>query len=322
MGAPPTPLTAPLTSPLTSPLTIPLTIPLTVVGGYLGAGKTTLLNHLLRHPGGRRIGVIVNDFGSLAIDASLLADAAGDGLISLPNGCVCCTIGEGLHEALDALATSASPLDHIVIEVSGVADPAVTAAWSTVPPFEPAGVIVLADATSIVHRSRDRYVGGEVTRQLAGADLVVVTKSDACDERHLAEVEQWLAATSGGAPSIRVVDGRVSTGVILGVRSSNRPVRTSAGVHHDSHYESWSWTSTEPVRRDVLDGFLAELPVEVLRVKGRVELDDGSWVLLQVVGRRVDVAPTAPAEHSELVAIAIRPSAGTPATNPFALHFR
>ncbi len=80
------------------------TIPLTVIGGYLGAGKTTMLNHLLRHPDGRRIGVIVNDFGSLAIDASLLGDVADDGVISLPNGCVCCTVGAGLHEALDALA--------------------------------------------------------------------------------------------------------------------------------------------------------------------------------------------------------------------------
>lgn len=183
-------------------------IPLTVIGGYLGAGKTTLVNHLLGHPDGRRIGVIVNDFGSLAIDASLLATATGD-LVSLPNGCVCCTVGAGLHEALEALAAAEPRLDHVVIEVSGVADPAVAAAWGTVPPFQPAGVIVLADATSVLQRSRDRYVGGEVIRQLEGADLVVVTKTDACDEVELDAVERWIASRSRGAPSIRVVRGDV-----------------------------------------------------------------------------------------------------------------
>ena len=176
------------------------TIPLTVIGGYLGAGKTTLVNHLLRHPDGRRIGVIVNDFGSLAIDATLLAASAGGDLVSLPNGCVCCTVGAGLHEALETMASAERGLDHVVIEVSGVADPSDAAAWGTVPPFEPAGVIVLADATSGVHRSRDRYVGGEVTRQRAGADLVVVTKTDACDEVEVDVVEGWITATPGAAP--------------------------------------------------------------------------------------------------------------------------
>ena len=75
-------------------------IPLTVVGGYLGAGKTTLVNALLRDPGGRRLGVVVNDFGTLAIDAERLAGAEGAGLVSLPNGCVCCTLGADLQGAL------------------------------------------------------------------------------------------------------------------------------------------------------------------------------------------------------------------------------
>ena len=294
------------------------TIPLTVIGGYLGAGKTTLVNHLLRHPDGRRIGVIVNDFGSLAIDATLLAASAGGDLVSLPNGCVCCTVGAGLHEALETMAAAERGLDHVVIEVSGVADPSVAAAWGTVPPFEPAGVIVLADATSVVQRSRDRYVGGEVTRQLAGADLVVVTKTDACDEVELDAVERWITATSGGAPSIRVVGGEVPADVILGVgRSSAGASRADRG--HGAHYVSWSWTTEDRVARADLDRFLSSLDSSVVRVKGWVHLDDGIWVDVQVVGRRADVTPGAPADRTEVVAIAIRED--PPVPDPFVLQF-
>ncbi len=158
---------------------------MTVIGGYLGAGKTTLVNQLLRHPEGRRIGVIVNDFGSVGIDVELLAasaeDAVGSGrIVSLPNGCVCCTIGSGLQDALTALVALAPAPDHIVVEVSGVADPASAAAWATVPPFAPGGVVVLAAADSVRSMARDRFVGQEVVRQLAGADLILVTKSDLC----------------------------------------------------------------------------------------------------------------------------------------------
>jgi G3E family GTPase len=296
----------------------PSTIPLTVVGGYLGAGKTTLLNRLLREPDGRRLGVIVNDFGSLAIDADLLAGAGDDDVISLANGCVCCTVGAGLHDALADLA--ARDVDHVVIEVSGVADPATAAAWGTVPPFEPAGVIVLADATSVIERARDRYVGSEVTRQLSGADLVLVTKPDACDESQLAEVETWLETVSERVPTTRVVDGRIPAAVVLGVRSeSSGHVHGAAAVGHDVLYDSWTWVSDEPTQRRAVDEFVRALPADLLRVKGRVRLDDGTWIQVQTVGRRVDLSATAPAGRSELVGIGIRRD--PPAPDPFALHF-
>jgi G3E family GTPase len=296
----------------------PSTIPLTVVGGYLGAGKTTLVNSLLREPGGRRLGVIVNDFGSLAIDADLLAELGDDDVISLANGCVCCTVGAGLHDALADLA--ARDVDHVVIEVSGVADPATAAAWGTVPPFAPAGVIVLADATSVIERARDRYVGAEVTRQLGGADLVLVTKPDACDESRIAEVERWLGTVSRDAPMTRVVDGRIPADVVLGVRTGpSGHVRGALEVGHDGLYDSWSWVSDTAMPRRALDEFVGALPAGLLRVKGRVHLDDGTWIQVQTVGRRVDLSVAAPAGRSELVGIGIHRD--PPAPDPFASHF-
>ena len=98
-------------------------LPVTVVGGYLGAGKTTLLNRLLADTQGRRLAVLVNDFGAVNIDAGLIANRDGE-TISLVNGCVCCSIGDNLGMTLYDLAERPDGPEHIVIEASGVADPA------------------------------------------------------------------------------------------------------------------------------------------------------------------------------------------------------
>ena len=280
-------------------------IPLTVIGGYLGAGKTTLLNQLLKNADGRRIGVIVNDFGSLAIDADLLGGTS-DGIISLPNGCVCCTVGGGLHEALTALTNSLDDLDQIVIEVSGVADPVVAAGWGTVPPFEPGGVIVLAAADSIRTHARDKYVGGEVVRQLQGADLVLVTKSDLCGIEEVAAVGEWLDDVSGGAPRITGTNGDVPTDLVLGVRPGNIAARSSSSNHTD-RYLTWSWTSSQPIASTGLQAFLDALPSGVLRLKGFINLDDDSAVVVQVVGRQSVLWPISEPldSDSRLVAIGL-----------------
>ncbi len=305
----------------------PARIPLTVLGGYLGAGKTTVLNRLLAEPGGRRIGVIVNDFGSIGIDAAWLARAGGDGVVNLPNGCACCTLGDDLHGALERLAAGGG-IDHVVVEVSGVADPAATAAWSTVEPFAPGGVIVLAAADSVRELATDRYVGGEVVRQLTGADLIVVTKLDRCDRGTIDAVGAWLDRVAPTIPRVRATHGDVPPDVLLGITPLRRPDDGRDGdagcgsepdpVHqHTERYETWAWDSDRPLDRTRLTTFLETLPAGVLRLKGWVALSDGETVDVDVVGRNSDVRVGAPgsttAGATALVAIGVL---GTP--DPFA----
>ncbi len=280
----------------------PAPIPITVIGGYLGVGKTTLLNRLLAQSAGRRLGVVVNDFGELGIDATLLqasiddTDDVAPPVVNLANGCVCCTLGDDLRSTLEMLGSIAPRLDHIVIEASGVADPAAAAAWGTVPGFAPGGVVVLAAADSVMRSARDRYVGAEVVRQLEGADLVVVTKVDLVGSAETARVHAWLAATCDAA-IIEAESGRIGVEIVLGpplgatVGSDAVSSATSHGVE-DGPYVRWS-TDTGVVPVEQLDRFLTNLPDGVLRLKGFVEVQlptgEVSTRLVQVVGRSVTV---------------------------------
>lgn len=259
-------------------------IPATVLGGYLGAGKTTLVNRLLRAPGGRRIGVLVNDIGEVSIDAALIADVTDD-LVTLANGCICCTLSDGFAAALDPLR--ALPLDAIVVECSGVADPHAVAAHVQTPGFALAGVVVLADASTLAAKAADRFVGTTVTRQLAAADLVVLNKVDLVDDGAARAAAAVIGRAAPGTPVVTAIDADVAIDVVLGVRHHDRVLDAAPPPGHPTTTTTW----TEPLTRAALDAVLAALPPNTVRAKGVFDVVElpGHRVVVQVVGRRVTV---------------------------------
>jgi G3E family GTPase len=168
--------------------------PLVVLGGYLGAGKTTLVNRLLREAGtaGRRVAVLVNDFGEVSIDADLVVGAEG-GVLALAGGCVCCSYGADLLGAVGGMAARAPPPDVLLVETSGVGLPAAVARTAALAPgVRVEGLVVLADAAAVRAQAADRYVGGTVRQQLREADLVLLSKADLAGAAEAAAVAAWL----------------------------------------------------------------------------------------------------------------------------------
>ena len=157
-------------------------IPVSVIGGYLGSGKTTLINQLLRNADGRKLAVLVNEFGALPIDADLI-EAQSDTMISISGGCVCCSYGNDLIQALLEISKLESAPDHILIESSGVALPgAIAASVSINGNFEIAGIITVVDSELILEQASNEYIGDTIERQLGDSDIVLLNKCDLVDE--------------------------------------------------------------------------------------------------------------------------------------------
>lgn len=286
-------------------------LPVTIVGGYLGAGKTTLINHLLRHAGGRRLAIVVNDFGDIAIDADLIEARSAD-TISIAGGCVCCSIGSDLLQTLERLRGAPVAFDQVLIETSGVALPrSVRAAVSLAAGFDVAATIVLADAATIVRQACDRYVGDTVLAQLAAADLLVLTKCDLVAADPPEALERWLEENGVVAPVLRAVEGRLPPEILLGEAAPERPPNARPDVlrafaHRGAEYDTEAFAVERGVDARQLAAALAAHCPPLVRAKGVVPSHDGSMQVIQLVGRQWRVGPAAAgvAGPGRLVAIA------------------
>ena len=282
-------------------------IPLTIVGGYLGSGKTTLLNHLLRQNAGRRLAIVVNDFGSVSIDAALVAGADGE-VLTLVNGCVCCSISAGFAETLTALSRRTPPPEHVVVESSGVSDPAKVALYASLPPYRLDGIVVVADAEGVRELSRNRYVGESVVRQLRGADLIVLNKMDLTVRGERSVLLDWLRETAPQARVLQATYGRVPLAALLGPRSHALPA-AHASQEEAEPYQTWTIAMEDLIEEAAFRAEVESWPARVLRAKGFVHLaGDPRRHLFQLVGKRWSLVPDGEwsgQARTEIVLIAI-----------------
>ncbi len=264
-------------------------IPLTVVGGFLGAGKTTLLNRLLQQSD-RRIAVLVNDFGAINIDAELVSSRESE-TISLTNGCICCGLSGEFMFALAGLRDRDDPPEQVVVEASGIGDPAAIAQYGEIPGFRRDAAVVVVDAETARVRASDRHVGPQVRGQLRSADLIVLNKSDLVSSSALRETRAWLREAAPFASIVDASFGDVSTDIVLGARHHAPPksqVTPPLGSHHEPGYATWSWVGDAPLDGKAFCEAVIALPEDVLRAKGILHLreDTAHRYVLQLVGRR------------------------------------
>ena len=277
--------------------------PLTIISGFLGAGKTSLLNHLLHHAGGRRITALVNDFGALNIDSELIAAEHG-GEISLANGCVCCSISDDLGVALaDALNRSPRP-DHIVIEASGVADPARIALYAQVDrELRLDGIVTLIDAPAHEAHAGDKHIGDTYARQMAAADLFVVTKSDLADETQMQATTQALEKTRSNAPVLQATNGVIETDIILGIGRADDAALSYKQAHAADHgFRQWSGHIAPETDRHKLAEKLRALSPHIIRAKGIFCDAEGTYAI-HYAGQRISFAHHAGRASGHLVVI-------------------
>ncbi len=301
-------------------------IPVTVITGFLGSGKTTLIRHLMQNPQGKRLAVLVNEFGTVGVDGDILKSCAdencpAENIVELANGCICCTVADDFIPTIEALMAMPVRPDHILIETSGLALPKPLLKAFDWPAIRSRitvdGVVALADAEAVAagrfapdvaavdaQRAADDSIDHETPLsevfedQISCADIVLLSKADLAGEAGLAAARAVIEAEAPRRlPILPMTDGVIDPRVILGLNAAAEDDLAARPSHHDGHddHEHDDFESVVIDLPEVAD--IADLVARVqtlardqkiLRVKGYVAVSGKPMrLLLQAVGERV-----------------------------------
>lgn len=264
-------------------------MPVTVLTGYLGAGKTTLLNRILTEPHGKKFAVVVNEFGEIGIDNQLVV-GADEEVFEMNNGCVCCTVRGDLIRILGGLMKRKGKFDAIIVETTGLADPAPVA--QTFFADEDVkrqtrldAVVTVVDAKHVLERLADKH-GHEASDQIGFADVIILNKTDLATPQELAEVEKAIRRINAFAPIHKSERAQVPIDVVLdrGAFDLQRILKSNPHFleidddhhHHHEHATSYSFQLDKPIDLDKFQSWMQQVSAIIgqglLRSKGILDV--------------------------------------------------
>lgn len=301
-------------------------LPVTIVTGFLGSGKTTLIRHLMTNPQGKRLAIVVNEFGDVGVDGEILKscaipDCPAENIMELANGCICCTVADDFIPTIEALMALTPRPEHIIIETSGLALPKPLLKAFDWPDIRSKitvdGVIALADAEAVAagrfapnvaavdaQRLADESIDHETPLsevfedQISCADIILLTKPDLAGPEGVAKAKAIIAAEAPRPlPVVEVAEGVVDPRIILGLGAAAEDDMDARPSHHDGHddhehddFESIVVTIPEVASPEDLVAKIEDMArtQNILRVKGYAAVTGKPMrLLVQAVGARV-----------------------------------
>jgi G3E family GTPase len=253
--------------------------PLTVITGPLGSGKTTLLRHILETVS-KKIAIIMNEFGEIAIDAKII-QGKNVQMADLGGGCVCCSLLGEFEAAVDEIIDSVDP-EHIIVETTGVAEPnaLVFDVQESLPKVRLDGVVTVIDADSLI---KYPSVGHTTRMQIEAADIILLNKIDLISEKELEVVENKLHSINEIASILRSYRGKVDLDLLFGI-DRNR-VQAPPPHVHQPEFESFIYKTPATINRPCFEEFADSLETNVYRAKGFVRFSEGVYLFNFVAGR-------------------------------------